>query len=359
MELNLAGKTDGISERFAPAEDAGRLIEAEHVARYRWAAQAAPGRSVLDAGCGTAYGTRILSEAGASDVVGIDIAEAVLDAVRPDMPTGVRLDAGDIRELPFGDDRFDLVVCFEVIEHVEDPFSVLDELVRVMAPGGLLAISSPNRGVYQPGNPHHCHEFRPDELAAELGVRLANVRLFRQDDYILSALMSDDDVLYAHDAPLDGLVTHKLIVGEPDGETYTVAIAGNSALPDLPSLGAMTGILELREWLSLFERHSNLLKMQADRIANLEAYVGDSNSLSERLIDAERRLADVPELELRIAELQRELEQARAVAESARAEARALDERLMVSQQALTHVLNSPSWRVTKPLRAAKHKLRG
>ena len=107
------------------------------------------------------------------------------------MPGSVRLQAGDIRSLDFEDDGFEMVVCFEVIEHVEDPSVVFDELVRVLAPGGLLLVSSPNRGVYPPGNPHHLHEFTSAELEAELAARLGHVQLVRQRDYIVSAVLSD------------------------------------------------------------------------------------------------------------------------------------------------------------------------
>lgn len=357
MELNLAGKKDGISERFSPDEDAGRLIEAEHVARYQWAAQLASGRSVLDAGCGTAYGTQLLAGAGARKVVGVDIAEPMLDAVRPRMPQAVTLTAGDLNQIPYSDDRFELVVCFEVIEHFEDPFSVLDELVRVMAPNAVLAISSPNRGVYQEGNPHHFHEFRPDELEGELSSRLANVRLFRQHNYISSAVLSDENFQRAAHAPLVDVDMYKLVSGELDRETYTVAIASNDDLPDMRSLTAMTGTLELRDWLALFETQSIALKTRDDQIANLETRVANSNRLGELLVDAERRLAGVPDLKVRIADLERDLEAARAATERARGDARVLDERLTMSERVVADVMNSPSWRVTQPLRTAKHSV--
>ena len=168
MSSDLASTNKGVSERFVPEQGQGRLIEVEQVSRYQWAAQAAKGRLVLDAGCGTGYGSRLLAAGGAREVIGVDIARAVLETVAPGMPESVRLQTGDLRKLEFEDDTFELVVCFEVIEHFEDPFTVLDELVRVLAPGGLLLVSSPNRDVYQPGNPHHLHEFAPGELEAEL-----------------------------------------------------------------------------------------------------------------------------------------------------------------------------------------------
>jgi SAM-dependent methyltransferase len=190
VESDLASTRNGISERFVPEQDQGRLIEVEHVSRYRWAAQAARGGLVLDAGCGTGYDSRLLAAGGAREVIGVEIARAMLETVAAGMPDTVRLQAGDLRSLDFEDDKFELVVCFEVIEHFEDHFTVLDELVRVLAPGGLLLVSSPNRGAYQPGNPHHLREFAPAELEAELAVRLDHVRLLRQHDYVVSALLS-------------------------------------------------------------------------------------------------------------------------------------------------------------------------
>lgn len=94
----------------------------------------------------------------------------------------------------------------------------------------------------------------------------------------------------------------------------------------------------------------------------LEERLEQTDRLQELLLDAERRLADVPDLEARIAELERTLADTRADAERARGEAQALDRRLTIGEQALADVLSSPSWRLTQPLRTAKHsasRLRG
>ncbi len=138
-----------------------QLIEVEQASRYLWAAQAASARAVLDAGCGTGYGCRLLAEGGAREVIGVDLARAELEMARPGMPESVRLRTGDLRQLEFEDDSFELVVCFEVIEYVDDPLAVLAELVRVLAPGGLLLVSAPNRVADQPGNPYMLDEFPP------------------------------------------------------------------------------------------------------------------------------------------------------------------------------------------------------
>ena len=133
METDLAGSVDGVAERLVPEQVHGQIVEAEHLARYHWAAALAEGRRVLDAGCGTAYGSAILADAGAEEVVGVDVAGDVLAAVAPRMPDRVALEEADVSDLPFEDGSFDLVVCFEVIEHVEDTERVLDELARVVA----------------------------------------------------------------------------------------------------------------------------------------------------------------------------------------------------------------------------------
>jgi len=95
----------------------------------------------------------------------------------------------------------------------------------------------------------------------------------------------------------------------------------------------------------------------ARSMASLLDRVEERDRLNELLVDAERRVAAVPDLELRIADLERELADANKATETAREDARLLDERLTRGQRVLTDVFNSPSWRLTKPLRRAKHLL--
>lgn len=354
VDSELAAARDGISERFVPEQDQGRLIEAEHVSRYRWAAQAAKDRMVLDAGCGTGYGCRLLADAGAREVIGVDIARSVVETVAAGMPETVRLAVGDVRKLEFDDDTFEMVVCFEVIEHLEDPFTALDELARVLAPGGLLLISSPNRGVYQPGNPHHLHEFAPDELEAELGARLAHVRLLRQHDYLVSAVLSDGTTERGDGAAVEDLVLHKLVTCAPGQEIYTIGMASAAALPDIRELGAMTGTLELREWLSALDTQTRAIADKDNYIDELTARLGERDRLEQLLGEAEQRLAGLPELSLRIADLELELAAARSATEAARREVYELDRMLMYGRRMLRFVRP-----LIKPLRRLRHKLRG
>lgn len=354
VESDLAGTKDGISERFVPDQDRGRLIEVEHLSRYRWAAQIANGRKILDAGCGTAYGSRLLAEGGAREVVGVDIAQAVLDAVTPTMPAQVSLRAGDLRRLEIDDDAFELIVCFEVIEHLDDPLPVFDELVRVLAPDGLLLVSSPNRGVYPPGNPHHLNEFAPAELQAELVARLGHVRLLRQNDYLVSALLSDAVYELGDGAAISDLAVHKLVGDTPGNELYTIAMASDHPLPDLPGLASMTGTLEVREWLSVFETQTAAITDKDNYIAELETRLDERARLVELLTNAEQRVAQMPELELRIADLESELANARGDAAASAQELQDLDQLRMYARRTLRHVRP-----LIQLLRKARRKLRG
>jgi SAM-dependent methyltransferase len=348
---DLSGTSaDGIPERFIPDQMGEGMVAAEHLCRYWWAAQFASGRRVLDAGCGIGYGSNMLAEAGAAEVHGVDIAEPVIEAAGQAAAPGVAFSAGDVAALDFGADLFDLVVCFEVIEHLEDTDAVLDELARVLAPGGLLLISSPNRDRYVPGNPHHRHEFLPGELKTALGSRLAQVRLFRQSDWLASAILEDDVFAGSGGAPMASVEVRKLVGHEPGAETYTLALASDHDLPASVTALTLTHTMELREWMEQFQAQSRAFREQADELTRLQTLDRERRELRLRLEHAEKQLARIPDLEIaarRAEALEERLQSLEGV-----------QQRLEAVNQALEEVTGSPSWRITAPLRKAKAFLR-
>src|SRR5690242_8358111 len=115
----------------------------EHLSRYRFAAQFATSEmAVLDAGCGTGYGS---AEFKVRTIAGIDLSpEAVAYAVAHYARPGVFFAAGSCAALPFADAVFDLLVSFEVIEHLPDYRTLLSEACRVLKRGGVFLVSTPN-----------------------------------------------------------------------------------------------------------------------------------------------------------------------------------------------------------------------
>jgi methionine biosynthesis protein MetW len=103
---------------------------------------------VLDLGCGEGRQVeRMRALLGDPVVVGLDLSTSVLLQARAEGAVPVTA-AIDEETLPFRDGAFDLVVFSEVIEHLVDTDGVLDEILRVLAPGGTLIISTPNLGAW-------------------------------------------------------------------------------------------------------------------------------------------------------------------------------------------------------------------
>ncbi|MEE2755596.1 MAG: bifunctional 2-polyprenyl-6-hydroxyphenol methylase/3-demethylubiquinol 3-O-methyltransferase UbiG [Myxococcota bacterium] len=105
------------------------------------------GMHLLDVGCGGGFLSTLVAKAGAH-VTGIDSAAGAIQAARNKAEQdGLHVDyrVGAAEKLPFGDEVFDLVICTDVLVHVDDPRVVLTEILRVLKPGGRLFFSCINR----------------------------------------------------------------------------------------------------------------------------------------------------------------------------------------------------------------------
>lgn len=125
------------------------------------------GRDVLEAGCGEGYGADLIADVARS-VIGLDYDEATVAHVRARYPR-VDMRHGNLAELPLQDGSVDVVVNFQVIEHLWDQPQFVAECLRVLRPSGVLLMSTPNRVTFSPGrdtpiNPFHTRELNAAEL---------------------------------------------------------------------------------------------------------------------------------------------------------------------------------------------------
>ncbi|MGI8714105.1 MAG: methyltransferase domain-containing protein, partial [Solirubrobacteraceae bacterium] len=158
---------DVIERLTLEAAQADTMLACEHRHRYEFAARLCAGRRVLDLCCGSGYGTAILG-AQAREVVGVDNDAATVETARVTLgaPAGnVGFELADAITFLRGDlgARFDVVVCFEGLEHLRDLDGAL-ELLRGHAERGMQVVASvPNGKLFAEHNPFHLAEFGYDD----------------------------------------------------------------------------------------------------------------------------------------------------------------------------------------------------
>ena len=124
-----------------------------------------PGGAVLDVGCGTGVLTLALAERG-FEVVAVDhspemLAIARRKAAEAGLSPRIRFEEGDVTRLRFADDSFAGATAQGVLHHLADPAASLDEIKRVVRPGGFVFVSEP------------CLEQTPPSKATEAALRIA------------------------------------------------------------------------------------------------------------------------------------------------------------------------------------------
>jgi SAM-dependent methyltransferase/glycosyltransferase involved in cell wall biosynthesis len=174
-------------ERYVPwLEEAA--IGYEHLHRYAYATHFVRGKRVLDLACGEGYGSYLLAKTAAS-VVGIDIDEpAIKHARNKYIKQNLEFKVGSITNVAItGTGLFDVVVCFEALEHVEEHQALLSEAKRLLTSDGIFLISTPNKIIYtdepQYSNPFHVHELYFDEFKELLGKYFKIVKFLGQRIY--------------------------------------------------------------------------------------------------------------------------------------------------------------------------------
>ncbi|HWC96260.1 MAG TPA: methyltransferase domain-containing protein [Candidatus Sulfopaludibacter sp.] len=331
-------------ERLIPGQVDVDLLN-EHMARYMFAARLARGKRVLDAGCGAGYGSAELARSAAS-VVGVDVApEAVAFASEHYQSENLTFHQASCLAMPFPDAAFELVVGFEVIEHLEDWRGFLAEVARVLAPTGQFIVSTPNKLYYtesrgeEGANPFHVHEFEFEEFRSELQAVFPHVSLFLENHV-------EGVTFQPHDA--GNTVEVRVDAGEPapDESHFFVAVCarrpqmGNPTFVYVPRAGNV--LRERERHIALLEKELAtkdewLEKVQQDIAAFdrehqklLALFRGQKDALDRSNEWAEQLNTQLTERAARVEELQKEVaaeqESARRVAEEYAAKVAALEE---------------------------------
>lgn len=274
----------------------------EHLARYAFAARLACGKRVLDAGCGSGYGSAELA-ATACSVIGLDVSADALGYARQSYrsPNASFIEAS-CASLPIASQSIDLVVAFEVIEHVADWQAFLQDVQRVLAPGGRLILSTPNKDYYAETrrhtgpNPYHVHEFDFAEFTRELQARFVHVAVYLENHVEAIAFQQTDSPPYGTPELLQ-------VGGAADPATAHFFLAVCSADPQPPPaflyVPSTANILRERE-LHIDKLEIDLTRLRSEKQELVDMFRAQTAELAEMSAGYEAKIA---ELQTELAEM--------------------------------------------------------
>ena len=149
------------AERASSFHAADNPVYQRHLVAYERAAEMISG-DVLEIGCGEGYGIPMLAPK-ANNYVAIDKYTASLENL-PENASFIQTMVPELKE--FETDSFDWIVSFQVIEHIPDDKRFLEEIRRVLKPGGSVLFTTPNKKQSLSRNPFHIREYTVAEMYA-------------------------------------------------------------------------------------------------------------------------------------------------------------------------------------------------
>jgi len=281
-------------ERFLPwITDA--TIAYEHLHRYAYAATLVKDKRVLDLASGEGYGSKMLAST-ASSVTGIDIDENVVShAAGKYGAANLRFLAGSVTSIPIQESHsFDVIVCFEAIEHIEDQQALLAEIKRMLKPDGALIVSTPNKAIYHDEspeeNPFHVKELYFDEFRGLLARYFRNIRFLGQRIHPSSSIwpIGASNPNGFHEFVLErGSSNFEFIGEEKRVPLYFIAVASDAAA----ALPASTSVL-LDQSDSLLEEKDQATRWREEQVAERDETI---QSLEEAVKWREGQIEELKE----------------------------------------------------------------
>lgn len=226
-------------ERLIPDLNFSAAFYYEHMIRYLFAVHFAKGKTVLDVGSGEGYGSMMLAKHGkAKKVIGIDVDPASIQHAKKHYGSSSVSFAVDSAETlsTIADNSIDLVVCFELIEHIRNQKSCLENIRRVLKKGGMMIVSTPNKYVYPEGNPFHLKELYPQQFRKLIASYFKYSETLYQSFHMAQVLQPE------RKSRMDVLkntfsfgTTHSYTVpAEEKKEDYLVVVGSDAKIPQLP-----------------------------------------------------------------------------------------------------------------------------
>ena len=277
-------------ERYVPWMEEGE-IHYEHLHRYRFVKELVKHKKVLDLGCGEGYGSFVLAEES-DEVIGIDIdGITIRHASSKYIKENLKFILGSIIEIPIkGEKIFDVIVCFEAIEHISEHDKLIGEVKRLIKDNGIFIVSTPNKYKYSDQsnfqNQFHLKELYFDEFKTLLNNSFKNVLIYGQKVYPSSNIFPlFKKTTFPQDFVIEKGEKEFFFSGPEKKEAmYFVALSSNSPIEHLVG---NSYLLDLSE---------TLFRQKDAQISSLERLVGDKeaalNQKEAQISSLERLVGD-------------------------------------------------------------------
>jgi 2-polyprenyl-3-methyl-5-hydroxy-6-metoxy-1,4-benzoquinol methylase len=291
-------KLEWTGERFLPWIE-GAQIHYEHLHRYAFAAHFVKAKKVLDLACGEGYGTYMLARE-AEHVVGVEIDKPTVQHARSRyIKDNLEFIEGSILAVPIeGDRRFDVVVCFEGIEHIAEHDKLLSEVKRLLKDDGLFIVSTPNKAVYTDApdyhNPFHIKELHLDEFKNLLQQYFAYIRIFGQRVYAGSNMWSIDQHKsrgYIEAVVRKGDREFYFAEGISKEPVYFIALASNASLKPLISITDSWLTDASNAFFNDYERR--LAELNQTMVAQIHSLESQIHSLESQIYSLESQIQQI------------------------------------------------------------------
>jgi len=157
---------EDVVERVTPGTESWDKYGAEHFQRYKFFESYYANKSVLDAACGTGYGSHFIAQSQAKSVLGIDISDEAIAFCNGHYKAANlqyrKFDCSKVNELP---EKSELAISFETIEHLHDPEAFIKNMRDALVKGGTFICSTPNKDRSHGAGGHN--PYHPSELEWE------------------------------------------------------------------------------------------------------------------------------------------------------------------------------------------------